>query len=76
MCLERNTYFGLEMPIAHNQVNENISIAYIMKSALSHSIRVMLMTVYALMEACYIHLKHLPLRISKRLKDHPPLEQR
>jgi hypothetical protein len=22
------------------------------------------------------HLKHLPLRISKRLKDHPPLEQR
>jgi hypothetical protein len=34
------------------------------------------MTVYALMKACYKHLKHLPLRISKRLKDHPPLEQR
>jgi hypothetical protein len=37
---------------------------------------VMLMTVYALMKACYKYLKHLPLRISKRLKDHPPLEQR
>jgi hypothetical protein len=36
----------------------------------------MLMTVYALMKACYKHLKHSPLRISKRLKDHPPLEQR
>jgi hypothetical protein len=36
----------------------------------------MLMTVYALMKACYKHLKHLPLRISKRLKDHPSLEQR
>jgi hypothetical protein len=36
----------------------------------------MLMTVYALMKACYKYLKHLPLRISKRLKDHPPLEQR
>jgi hypothetical protein len=34
------------------------------------------MTVYALMEACYKRLKHLPLMISKRLKDHPPLEQR
>jgi hypothetical protein len=34
------------------------------------------MTVYALMKACYKHFKHLPLRISKRLKDHPPLEQR
>jgi hypothetical protein len=34
------------------------------------------MTVYALMKACYQYLKHLPLRISKRLKDHPPLEQR
>jgi hypothetical protein len=34
------------------------------------------MTAYALMKACYKHLKHLPLRISKRLKDHPPLEQR
>jgi hypothetical protein len=34
------------------------------------------MTVYALMKACYKHLKHFPLRISKRLKDHPPLEQR
>jgi hypothetical protein len=34
------------------------------------------MTIYALMKACYEHLKHLPLRISKRLKDHPPLEQR
>jgi hypothetical protein len=32
------------------------------------------MTVYALMKACY--LKHLPLRISKRLKGHPPSEQR
>jgi hypothetical protein len=36
----------------------------------------MLMTVYALMKACYKYLKHLPLRISKRLKDHPPFEQR
>jgi hypothetical protein len=36
----------------------------------------MLMTVYALMKACYKYLKQLPLRISKRLKDHPPLEQR
>jgi hypothetical protein len=36
----------------------------------------MLMTVYALMKACYKHLKHFPLWISKRLKDHPPLEQR
>jgi hypothetical protein len=36
----------------------------------------MLMTGYALMKACYKYLKHLPLRISKRLKDHPPLEQR
>jgi hypothetical protein len=36
----------------------------------------MLMTVYALMKAWYKHLKHLPLRISKRLKDHPPLKQR
>jgi hypothetical protein len=34
----------------------------------------MLMTIDALMKACY--LKHLPLRISKRLKDHPLLEQR
>jgi hypothetical protein len=34
------------------------------------------MTVYALMKACYKCLKHLPLRILKRLKDHPPLEQR
>jgi hypothetical protein len=33
------------------------------------------MTFYALMKACYKYLKHLPLRISKRLKDHPPLEQ-
>jgi hypothetical protein len=33
------------------------------------------MTVYALMKACYKYLKHLPLRISKRLKDHPPFEQ-
>jgi hypothetical protein len=36
----------------------------------------MLMTVYALMKVCYKYLKHLPLRVSKRLKDHPPLEQR
>jgi hypothetical protein len=36
----------------------------------------MLMTIDALMKACYKCLKHLPLRISKRLKDHPPLEQR
>jgi hypothetical protein len=36
----------------------------------------MLMTVYALTKACYKYLKHLPLRISKKLKDHPPLEQR
>jgi hypothetical protein len=36
----------------------------------------MLMTVYALMKACYKDIRHLPLRISKRLKDHPPLEQR
>jgi hypothetical protein len=36
----------------------------------------MLMTIDALMKACYKHLKHLPLRISKRLKDHPHLEQR
>ena len=34
------------------------------------------MTVYALLKACYKYFKHLPLRISKRLKDHPPLEQR
>jgi hypothetical protein len=34
------------------------------------------MTVYALMKACCTHFKHLPLKISKRLKDHPPLEQR
>jgi hypothetical protein len=34
------------------------------------------MTVYALMKACYEQFKHFPLRISKRLKDHPPLEQR
>jgi hypothetical protein len=34
------------------------------------------MTFYALMQACYKYFKHLPLRISKRLKDHPPLEQR
>jgi hypothetical protein len=32
------------------------------------------MTVYALMKACCKHFKHFPLRISKRLKDHPPLE--
>jgi hypothetical protein len=31
------------------------------------------MTIYALMKACYRQLKHFPLRISKRLKDHPPL---
>jgi hypothetical protein len=37
---------------------------------------VMLMTVYALTTACYKCLKHFPLRISKRLKDHPPLKQR
>jgi hypothetical protein len=36
----------------------------------------MLMTVHALMKACYEQFKHFPLRISKRLKDHPPLEQR
>jgi hypothetical protein len=36
----------------------------------------MFMTDYALMKACYKNLKHFPLRISKRLKDHPPLEQR
>jgi hypothetical protein len=36
----------------------------------------MLMTVYALMKACYEQFEHFPLRISKRLKDHPPLEQR
>jgi len=34
------------------------------------------MTFYALMKACYKYLKHLPLRISRRLKDHPPLEQK
>ena len=34
------------------------------------------MTVYALMKTCCKHFKHFPLRISKRLKDHPPLEQR
>ena len=34
------------------------------------------MIVYALMKACYRQFKHFPLRISKRLKDHPPLEQR
>jgi hypothetical protein len=33
------------------------------------------MTIYALMKACCKHFKHFPLRISKRLKDHPPLEQ-
>jgi hypothetical protein len=37
---------------------------------------VMLMTDYALMKACWNHFKHLPLRISKRLKDPPPLKQR
>jgi hypothetical protein len=37
---------------------------------------VMLMTVYALLKACYKYFKHFPLRISKRLKDHPPLRQR
>jgi hypothetical protein len=36
----------------------------------------MLMTVYALITACCKQFKHFPLRISKRLKDHPPLEQR
>jgi hypothetical protein len=36
----------------------------------------MLMTIDALMKACYKYFKHLPLRISKRLKDHPPLKQR
>jgi hypothetical protein len=34
------------------------------------------MTVHALMKACYRQLKQFPLRISKRLKDHPPLKQR
>jgi hypothetical protein len=42
---------------------------------LCHSISVMLMTIDALMKACCEYLKYLPLRISKRLKDHPPLEQ-
>jgi hypothetical protein len=42
---------------------------------LCHSISVMFMTIYALMKACCKHFKHFPLRISKRLKDHPPLEQ-
>jgi hypothetical protein len=32
------------------------------------------MTDYALMKACHKHFKHLPLRISKRLKETPPLE--
>jgi hypothetical protein len=36
----------------------------------------MLMAVYVLMRTCYKYLKHLPLRISKRLKGYPPLEQR
>jgi hypothetical protein len=36
----------------------------------------MLMTIYALMKACCKPFKHFPLRISKRLKDHPPLKQR
>jgi hypothetical protein len=36
----------------------------------------MLMTIDALMKACCEYLKYLPLRISKRLKGHPPLEQR
>jgi hypothetical protein len=34
------------------------------------------MTDYALMKAYYKHFKHLPLRISKMLKEPPPLEQR
>jgi hypothetical protein len=34
------------------------------------------MTDYVLMKACWNHFKHLPLRISKRLKDLPPLKQR
>jgi hypothetical protein len=38
-----------------------------------HNKSVMLMTDYALMKACW-NLKHLPLRISKRLKDPPPFE--
>jgi hypothetical protein len=33
------------------------------------------MTICALMKACYKHFKHLPLRISKRPKEPPPLEQ-
>jgi hypothetical protein len=36
----------------------------------------MLMTIDALMKASCEYLKYLPLRISKRLKDHPPLERR
>jgi hypothetical protein len=36
----------------------------------------MLMTVYAHMKACCEYFKYFLLRISKRLKDHPPLEQR
>jgi hypothetical protein len=34
------------------------------------------MTDYALMKACWKLFKQLPLRISKRLKEPPPLEQR
>jgi hypothetical protein len=33
------------------------------------------MTDYALMKACGKHFKQLPLKISKRLKDPPPLKQ-
>jgi hypothetical protein len=37
---------------------------------------VMLRTDYALMKAYWKHFKQLPLRISKRLKEPPPLKQR
>jgi hypothetical protein len=37
-------------------------------------INAMLIIDYALQKACYKHLKDLPLRISKRLKETPPLE--
>jgi hypothetical protein len=41
-----------------------------------HNISVMLTTDYALMKACGKHFKQFPLKISKRLKDPPPLKQR
>jgi hypothetical protein len=60
MCMERDTYFGLKCQLHIIRLMRTYLYHTECEVHLCHSISVMLMTVYALMKACYEQFKHFP----------------